>query len=266
LPVEFEFEMYGEREVRMPHFTGYLARGILLQAIRHVDPAASQVLHEPNIRKAYAVTPLRFRSKARTGVGYILDPEHPCWVGVRFLADDYAKLLLRCFESKQSFLIYDTTFRIASVKVKTKSYRKLWEEAKPVEAFRLYFQTPTCFAALGQKYYCLFPEPKRVFGNLLSLWNLYSDLKFDAQEKEDYLNWLGREVGVSGYSLETRQEPTGKGKAIGFTGWVAYRSGDNEKWQRLTNCLGSLAEYSNIGKNRTAGFGVAQCLERRAGK
>jgi len=55
LPVEFEFEMYGEREVRMPLFTGYLARGILLQAIRHVDPAASQVLHEPNIRKVYAL-------------------------------------------------------------------------------------------------------------------------------------------------------------------------------------------------------------------
>ena len=65
LPFEFELEMYGEKEVRMPHFTGYLARGILLQAIRRVDPAASQVLHEPNIRKVYAVTPLRFRSKGR---------------------------------------------------------------------------------------------------------------------------------------------------------------------------------------------------------
>ncbi|MBM5805562.1 MAG: CRISPR-associated endoribonuclease Cas6 [Candidatus Verstraetearchaeota archaeon] len=266
MPVEFEFEMYGEKEVRMPHFTGYLARGILLQAIRRVDPAASQVLHEPNIRKAYAVTPLRFRSKARTAGGYVLNPEHPCWVGVRFLADDYATLLLRCFESKQSFLIYDTVFRIASVNMKTKSYRELWDEAKPVEAFRLYFHTPTCFAALGQRYYCLFPEPKRVFGGLLSLWNMYSDRKFEGQEKETYLKWLGREAGVSGYSLETRQESTGKGKAIGFTGWVAYRLGDNGRWQRLTNCLGSLAEYSNVGKNRTAGFGVAQRLERRAGK
>jgi len=32
--------MYAEKEVRMPHFTGYLARGILLQAIRRVVPAA----------------------------------------------------------------------------------------------------------------------------------------------------------------------------------------------------------------------------------
>jgi len=24
LPVEFEFEMYGERGIRMPHFTGHL--------------------------------------------------------------------------------------------------------------------------------------------------------------------------------------------------------------------------------------------------
>jgi len=31
MPFEFEFEMYGEKEVRMPHFTGYVA-GLPLQA------------------------------------------------------------------------------------------------------------------------------------------------------------------------------------------------------------------------------------------
>jgi hypothetical protein len=77
------------------HFAGYLARGILLQAIRHVDPAASQALHEPNIRKAYAVTPLWFRKRGRLPDGYILDPAYPCRMGVKFLADEYAKLLLK---------------------------------------------------------------------------------------------------------------------------------------------------------------------------
>jgi len=161
LPFEFEFEMYGEKEVKLPLFTGHVARGILLNAIRQVDPATSQKLHEPNLRKAYAVTPLRFRSRARLPDGYVMDPERPCRMGVRFLADEYAKLLLRCFETKQSFLIYDTVFRIATVKVKSKSYKELWEEASPVESFGLYFQTPTCFAALGRRCYCLFPEPKR---------------------------------------------------------------------------------------------------------
>ncbi|MBM5806020.1 MAG: CRISPR-associated endoribonuclease Cas6, partial [Candidatus Verstraetearchaeota archaeon] len=254
-----EFEMYGEREVRMPLFTGYLARGILLQAIGRVDPAASQVLHEPNIRKAYAVTPLRFRSRARLLDGYLLDPTHPCLMGVRFLADEYAKLLLKCFEEKQSFLIYDTPFSIVTVKVKSKSYRELWDEAKPVEVFRLYFQTPTCFAALGRRYYCLFPEPKRVFGNLLDLWNKYSDIeKTKGSEREEYLRWLGKEAGVSGYCLETRREPTRKGNGIGFTGWVAYRLGNKERWKKRTACLARLAEYSNVGKNRTEGFGVTK--------
>jgi len=54
----------------------------------------------------------------------------------------------------------------------------------------------------GRRSCCFFPEPKRVFGGLLSLWNLYSD---QGREKEEYLRWLGRLVGVSGYSLETRQ-------------------------------------------------------------
>lgn len=75
LPFEFEFEMHGEKEVKLPLFTGHVARGILLNAIRHVDPATSQKLHEPNLRKAYAVTPLWFRSKARLPDGYVMDPE-----------------------------------------------------------------------------------------------------------------------------------------------------------------------------------------------
>jgi CRISPR-associated endoribonuclease Cas6 len=256
--------MYGEKEVRMPHFTGYLARGILLQAIRHVDPAASQVLHEPNIRKAYAVTPLRFRSKTKTGDEYIYDPAYPCRMGVKFLADEYAKLLLRCFETKQSFLIYDTTFRTVGVKVNSKSYKELWEEAKPVEAFRLYFRTPTCFSAKGRKYYCLFPEPRRIFGNLIDLWNLYSNIeKVEDQARDEFVKWLGMEVGVSGYSLETRLEHTEKGKFIGFTGWVGYRSKIHERWQKLTACLGNFAEYSNLGKNRTEGFGIVSFVSRQ---
>jgi len=248
--------MYGEKEVKLPLFTGHVARGILLNAIRHVDPATSQKLHEPNLRKAYAVTPLRFRSKAKTGDGYIYDPAYPCRMGVRFLADEYTKLLLRCFEAKPTFLIYDTTFEIATIKVKSISYQDLWERKNCVEAFRLYFQTPTCFAALGRKYYYLFPEPKRVFSNLLNLWNQYSNDKLEGEEKENYLRWLGREMGVSGYFLETQFVTTNKGRVAGFKGFVTYRTQFDDTWQRMTDCLAKFAEYSNVGKDRTSGFGV----------
>ena len=263
MPVEFGFETCAEKEVLLPFFTGYVTRGVLLHLLQNMDPSASETLHEANVRKAYAVTPLYFRSKAKTDRGYLLDPAYPCRFKVRFLTDTYAKLLLKCFEAQSNILIYDTAFQVNSIAVKSKSYSELWSESKPVESFRLVFQTPTCFAALGQRYYCLFPEPKRVFGGLLSLWNLCSDQdKVEDSEKEDYLSWLGRAGGISGFSLRTQKVSTGKGVAIGFTGWVTYRTQTHERWQKLTTCLARMAEYSNVGKGRTAGFGAVEFLGR----
>jgi CRISPR-associated endoribonuclease Cas6 len=257
--VEYGLEMYGEGEVEVPFFTGYLARGLLLHMIRRVDPSASSALHELNVRKGYSVTPLYFRRKRVTQRGYVMDESYPCRVRFRFLSDEYPRLLMRCFESDQTVLIYDRTFKIACVTVRSETYKQLWEESEPSEYIRLVFKTPTCFAALGQRYYCMFPEPKRVFGGLLSLWNLYSwDGKVEGADREEYMRWLGSRAGVSGYSLATRQVSTKEGVMLGFTGWVTYRFQRDDKWNRNTLSLARLAEYSNIGKNRTAGFGVSE--------
>jgi CRISPR-associated endoribonuclease Cas6 len=264
LPVEYGLEMYGEGEVEVPFFTGYLARGLLLHMIRRVDPSASSALHELNVRKGYSVTPLYFRRKRVTQRGYVMDESYPCRVRFRFLSDEYPRLLMRCFESDQTVLIYDRTFRIASVTVRSETYKQLWEESEPSEYIRLVFKTPTCFAALGQRYYCMFPEPKRVFGGLLSLWNLYANqLKLGEEKREEYLRWLGSQAGVSGFSLETRQVSNGETMSLGFMGWVAYRTQAHERWQKLTDCLARSAEYFNVGKNRTAGFGLIRYVEKR---
>ena len=60
MPVEVTLEMYAEKPVVLPFFTGYVARGLLLHLIRQVDPAASGLLHELKVSKLYSVTPLRF--------------------------------------------------------------------------------------------------------------------------------------------------------------------------------------------------------------
>jgi len=38
LPVEIGLEMYGEKEIVLPFFTGHVARGLLLHFVRQVDP------------------------------------------------------------------------------------------------------------------------------------------------------------------------------------------------------------------------------------
>ena len=114
--------MYGEGEVLLPFFTGSVARGLLLHLLRSVDSTSSEELHRPDVRKEYSVSPLYFPSRARSGRGYLLDPAYPCRFRVGFLADGYAKLLLRRFEAEGSVLIYDTSFRIASLAVRARSH------------------------------------------------------------------------------------------------------------------------------------------------
>ncbi len=177
MPVEITLEMYAEKPVVLPFFTGHVARGLLLHFVRQVDPAASGLLHELNVSKPYSVTPLRFRSKNRTEDGYVLDPLFPCKVGFRFLKDEYSALILGFFQKQNSALIFDTTFQIASMSINCKSYADLEKESQAIDRLTLDFRTPTYLANLNSSYHWMFPDPVKVFCSLMRCWNQFSDAR-----------------------------------------------------------------------------------------
>lgn len=257
MPVEIILEMYAEKPVVMPFFTGHVARGLLLHFIRLVDPAASGLLHELNVSKPYSVTPLRFKSSSRTENGYVLDPQFPCKVSFRFLKDEYSTYLLAFFQKQNSALIFDTTFQIASMSINCKSYVDLEKEAQAVAAFTLDFRTPTYLANLNSDYHWMFPDPVKVFCSLMRCWNQFSDeRRFTKEEYVAYKNWLAKNVGVSRYELQTRLAVMRNKKATGFTGAVTYELKDKENaWNKTTCMLARYAEYANIGGNKTAAYG-----------
>jgi len=267
LPVEIGLEMYGEKEVVLPFFTGYVARGLLLHVVRQVDPAASGLLHELNVSKPYSVTPLRFKSKSRTEDGYVLDPLLPCRVRFRFLKDEYATYLLNFFQKQNSVLVFDTTFRIASLSVDCKSYEQLEKEAQSADAFRLSFRTPTYLTSLGSGFHWMFPDSVKVFSSLMRTWNLFSDCRrFGKEDYIAYKEWLAKNVGVSEYELWTRLAVMKRKKATGFVGWVTYELKDLEsEWNKITCMLARFAEYANVGGNKTGGFGVTRLILKSCG-
>jgi CRISPR/Cas system endoribonuclease Cas6 (RAMP superfamily) len=108
----------------------------------------------------------------------------------------------------------------------------------------------------------MFPDAVRVFSGLLRVWNKFSDSKcFSKEEFLAYKEWLTRNVGVCGYRLGTRLAVMRDKKAVGFVGWCAYEMKDLEsEWNRVTVMLAKYAEYSNIGGNKTAGYGVARTV------
>ncbi|MCW4046650.1 MAG: CRISPR system precrRNA processing endoribonuclease RAMP protein Cas6 [Candidatus Bathyarchaeota archaeon] len=262
MPVEIGLEMYAEKPVALPFFTGYVARGLLLHAVRRVDPAASGLLHELDVRKPYSVTPLGFKSRSRVEGGYELDPQAPCFVHFRFLRDEYSTFILNYFQKENSLMVFDAVFRVASLSVNCKSYVDLEKEAQVVDRFRLVFRTPTYFASLGSGFHWVFPDAVKVFSGLMRVWNLFSDgRQFSKEEYLAYKEWLTKNVGVCEYDLHTRLAVMRRKKATGFVGWVTYEIKDKEsEWNKITCMLAKYAEYSNLGGNRTGGFGIVHML------
>jgi CRISPR-associated endoribonuclease Cas6 len=223
MPTEIGLEMYAEKEVLLPTFTGHISRGLLLHILKELDPSISQQLHEPNIVKPYSLTPLQFKSKERKDDKYVLDPSYPCRVRFRLLKDDYARYVIDYFSKRNTVIIIDTIFRTASLAIKSKDYKELEGEAEPLEAFRLYFVTPTYLASLGTSFHCLWPDPSKIFPNLMRLWNAYTTIKrYGKEEYMEYKAWLNKNLGVAGHELKTRLVYMGRKKAIGFLGWATY--------------------------------------------
>ncbi|MBW1715643.1 MAG: CRISPR-associated endoribonuclease Cas6, partial [Deltaproteobacteria bacterium] len=238
-----------------PLFTGYISRGLLLAMLRRVDPVLAQRLHEPQSPKPYSVTPLRFKSRARTRDGYVLDPAYPCRVKFRFLAEGYARRLIDYFTERGEVLIYDAAFRVASISLRFVDYSEL-EEAEALDSLSLVFRSPTYLSSIGSRYNVLFPDPVQVFSNLMRLWDAHStSKKYGREGFVAYKEWLGRHVGVTKHRLSTALADMKRKKAVGFKGWVTYEMDSLDEWNQTTVSLAKFAEYSNIGGNRTGGFG-----------
>lgn len=260
MPVEFSLEISAERPMALPFFTGYISRGLLLHMLRIVDPSVSASLHEPDRVKPYSVTPLYFRSMGRFEGGYILSAGSPCRVSFRFLDDGLASIFLKYFYGRDSLLIQDTAFTFGSISVRSEGYRDLLDGVRDtVSSITLRFLTPTYLAVLGSDYHHMFPDQGKVFTSLMRLWNTFSDgRRFTEEEQKAYQGWLTEKVGVSKYKLQTRMAYMRDKKASGFTGWITYELGADDKWNKVTQTLARYAEYSNIGGNRTGGFGVTK--------
>ncbi|MCX8178044.1 MAG: hypothetical protein N3F10_07120 [Candidatus Bathyarchaeota archaeon] len=52
MPVDVYLELYGDKSVVLPFFTGQVAEGLLLHVVRQVDPNAANVLHELGVSKS----------------------------------------------------------------------------------------------------------------------------------------------------------------------------------------------------------------------
>jgi CRISPR-associated endoribonuclease Cas6 len=120
------------------------------------------------------------------------------------------------------------------------------------------FLTPTQLSAYGSDFACVLPQPERLFPSLLRVWNEIEKAT-SIEHVSEYRNWIESHVHVSAHRIRTVEVPLGRTrKVVGFLGRVVYSVSDAQSpLAYLTAGLAKFAQLSNVGKNRTAGFGQA---------
>ena len=190
--------------------------------------------------------------------------------------------------------VADKKYRVRNLQIEKIYLEKLIHNSKPVRNFHIHFPTPIHFSTAKGNYPVRFPLPSMIFGNLSKIWN--DMIQQTAQiERQDFLNWVNAHCYVSGYEMRSAKYfIKSDQKVAGGHGSMSYRikkpnksfyekfkppnilknpktKSENKltienkqeqvKAHYRSNCrwvdlLCRVGEYTNVGRNRTAGMGV----------
>ncbi|RLG43190.1 MAG: hypothetical protein DRN81_07055, partial [Thermoproteota archaeon] len=122
---------------------------------------------------------------------------------------------------------------------------------------KIVFKTPVRFSVPSLRRRCpkfsLFPEPERVFPNILRHWNRFFEPRFSVDGVVEFVRDF---VFVSDYRLRpVVVEMTHGRKVVGSVGYVMYRFLDRSNLDVLLALL-RYGELFNVGTGRSMGLGV----------
>ncbi len=279
----FVFEVVAEDGCSLPWFPGHETRGGFLNAVRCVDEGLASLLHsgvECGVRGRRAVvslkalrmaskvrwvrvedegrSPLKSGLGARLGFKALVEPGATGWFSVTVLDEGVARDAVMVLPSLMGaeVRIGSCKLRAASLRIEVLDLSRLWEDApRDWAGIDVYFNTPTYLNPLrgDAKYKILYPEVTALLGNLVATAKHVTGENYPRPEE------LASHIYVSGVDIKTPRTKVMEGNAAptGFIGWVKIRPKDESPPQarKLVAYLLKLAEKTNVGGNRSAGYG-----------
>lgn len=262
-------------------FSGFTVRGIVYGILKSIDPNLAESLHGLKSIAPFSTSPIAIQaSRGRAiGEGSILS------FRVSALTDDLSMKIVNYLTGNMdlTFKVRDAEAKLIELSVSTLDPRRALEEAKPARSFSIYFLSPTFFRQSLAKKCCQYcpnikakcphlkhfkhyryiplPDPYLMFRSLLRLWRKFTGVDLNHRE---YIEWLLKGgVTVAGYpklkTVRVYEHPTTPKWSVGFKGKVLFNLPEDtysEEMAKTTHTLLKFGEYSNVGGNRTAGFGV----------
>ncbi|MCX8205181.1 MAG: CRISPR system precrRNA processing endoribonuclease RAMP protein Cas6 [Candidatus Nezhaarchaeota archaeon] len=264
-----QLRSYGDVGVRSTTFIGQLSRAVFYTMLGSFREEMARAIHERKDKPApFSSKPPFIESGGEPQVLYTKIPVNTTFylefdILEEGLAEVFKEVLLKAAPSTVTLGPSQCVVMRLSVRDVPEDYLLNVETHKK---FSIRFVTPTFFRihiprALRKTVSVRvlpLPDPFHLLVNLYNLWNSY----FKHKIKEEYLEWLQqqpvlisrvKDLNTHYYVDEARGTVT-----IGFTGTTYYTLADDvydEEMAKATHQLLRLAEFSNVGGGRTAGFG-----------
>ncbi|MEM1548391.1 MAG: CRISPR system precrRNA processing endoribonuclease RAMP protein Cas6 [Thermoproteota archaeon] len=279
------FRVVAEQGLRFQSFSGFAVRGVFFDFLKSVNEELALRLHSQKGLAPYSVTPVEaLRGNYSSYIYNIFNGPLQAQFRISILEQDLMNVFTQALLStgSPSIRLIDAHIPIVEILVSQQSFEKIMEEAKPVRRFEVFFRTPCYFRqslprnppnpvlkAVKPPYRAVpLPDIYLMFRNLIRLWKRFSGMSFEYGEYANWIGWGGIALAGFPYGIRTvrvYEHPTSNKWAMGFVGRVRFsipKDMFSEKFSRFTDALMRFAEYSNIGGNRTAGFGVVKYLPK----
>ncbi len=262
--INFEIMLIALNNCLLPSFTGQLIRGSILQLIGKHNQEFADNLHEGNKIRPYSISPImgyKNRLKRTRRREIIIDKGSMFKFRMGILTEELAERMVKISLQKDEMklLLAEGEFKVVSIEIKKKNVKELLMEKEQLPStFSLSFLTPTYFNIAKQEFPMRYPDPRYVFMNLATLWNAFNEEQAMV-DKTGLFSWLENHISINAYNLSTHSVYLAKNAPkIGFKGWVRYQLSGEEDYRRWIHALAQFAEFSNVGANRTAGFGCVK--------
>jgi len=245
----------------LPATTGHLIHAMFHQLLTRIDPALSVQLHQESDHRPFTLSPLlggsltsdrvilthgetyRVRMTLFDG-GYL-------WhcLSTLFLEDGPCTVRL----GEATLLL---TRLISTTDATGWAGKTTWRELASLPQAReitLSFTSPTAFHTNGRSF-VLVPEPRLVWGSLISTWNRHAPASLSLSRAE-LSEILTNEVTILSCDLSTCTQHYPKYPQKGFLGTCTYRLPEKETHAAQLTGLATFAHFAGVGYKTTMGMG-----------
>lgn len=269
------FRFSAKHDISFQSFSGFASRGVFFDILSRTSCELVEELHKRKSIAPYSTSPIEFLEGGVTRIAYRkLPATRNASLRISLFDQTLYKFFKKAiFYGLSSLRLLNEECPLSEISIKAVDPKKLINKAEPIKHFSIKFRTPTVFRLTPRgpidkaskpspfRFYPL-PDPILLTRSILRIWRNFFGQPPCGKDFDEWLTLGG--VAISGYpsGLKTYrlyEHPHSNKWVVGFVGTVHYSLPDDtydEKYAKIINGLLRLAEYTNVGVGKTAGFGM----------